>query len=212
MFVLNIFLIIFVRNINPFIMAISFKNLITKHYSGRVGDVVLRNYGGKSVMAKRPDCSKVIKSTAQLANMAKFGKASKYSKTVKNDPKLSEDYNEKKKKTKYKDVYHAAMSDFMTKPKVRKVDLKIYRGQPGNLIRISAWDKFRVETVNVMILNNKGQLIEKGPAVAKAFSGNREWDYIAIAENADYKGGSIEIRVTDKPGNVAREVVSFDST
>ncbi|MGA3014847.1 MAG: hypothetical protein ABSD71_12540, partial [Bacteroidales bacterium] len=183
-------------------MAISFKNVITRMYSGRVGDIVLRNYGGKSVMAKRPDCSKVVKSPAQLANMARFAKAAKYSKAVKNDPQWSEDYSEKKKKTKYQDVYHAAMSDFMTKPKVQKVDLKTYRGQPGNVIRISAWDKFRVETVSVLILNKTGQLIEKGPAVARSFSGNREWDYIATVENIDYQGGRVEIRVTDKPGNV----------
>ena len=193
-------------------MAISFKNLITKHYSGRVGDVVFRNYDGKSVMAKRPDCSKVVKSAAQQANMAKFAKASKYSKAVKNDPQRSEDYREKKKKTKYKDVFHAAMSDCLIKPKVQKVDLTTYRGQPGNIIRISAWDKFRVETVSVKILNNKGQLIEKGSAVARIYSGNREWDYTAIVENVDYQGGRIEIRVTDKPGNVVNEVITLDST
>jgi len=34
-------------------MAISFKNVLTREYSGRVGDVVFRNYKGKSVMAKR---------------------------------------------------------------------------------------------------------------------------------------------------------------
>jgi DUF917 family protein len=193
-------------------MAISFNNLITRMYSGRVGDIIFRNYGGKSVMAKRPDCSKVVKSPAQLANMAKFGKASKYSKAVKNDPQRREDYREKKKKTKYKDVYHAAMSDFMTKPKIQKVDLTTYRGQQGNVIRISAWDKFRVETVSVMIMNKMGQLIEKGPGVSRIYSGNREWEYITTLENPDYQGGSVEIRVTDKPGNVVLEVISLDST
>ena len=72
------------------------------------------------------------------------------------------------------------------------------------MIRISAWDKFRVETVSVMILNNKGQLIEKGPAASRMFSGNREWNYVATVENVDYQGGSVEIRVTDKPGNVVK--------
>jgi hypothetical protein len=181
-------------------------------YSGRVGDIVLRNYGGKSVMAKRPDCSKVVKSPAQLANMAKFAKAAKYSKAVKNDPQQSEDYIKMKKKTKYKDVYHAAMSDFLTRPKVQKVDLVSYRGLKGNVIRISAYDKFRVETVSVMILNNKGQIIEKGPAVAKSFSVNREWDYIATMENVDYMGGRVEIRVSDRPGNVVRSSIDFNGS
>ena len=193
-------------------MAISFKNLITMMYSGRVGDIVLRNYGGKSVMSKRPDCSKVVKSPAQLENQKSFAKASKYSKSVRNDPQRSEDYSETKKKTKYHDVFHAAMSDCLTKPKVQKVDLNNYRGQQGNVIRISAWDKFRVQTVSVMILNKMGQLIEKGPAAARPFSGNREWDYVATVENVDYQGGSVEIRVTDRPGNVVREVITIDST
>ena len=193
-------------------MAISYNNVITKHFHGRIGDVVLRWVAGKSVMSKRPDCSKVVKSAAQLANQAKFGKASKYSKAVKNDPQLSEDYREKKKKTKYKDVYHAAMSDFMTKPKVQKVELTTYRGQPGNMIRISAWDKFRVETVSVMILNKMGQLIEKGPAVARTFSGNREWDYIATVENVDYKSCRILVRVKDLPGNTIEAEADIGGT
>jgi DUF917 family protein len=193
-------------------MAISFKNVITKMYSGRVGDIVLRNYGGKSVMAKRPDCSKVVKSPAQLANQNKFAKAVTYSKAVKNDPQLSENYSEKKKKTKYKDVYHAAMSDCLTKPKVKKVDLATYGGQTGNVIRISAWDKFRVQTVNVMILNNKGQLIEKGPAVARMYTGNREWDYIATTENVDYKSCKILVRVNDRPGNTVEAEVDIGGT
>jgi hypothetical protein len=193
-------------------MAISYNNVITKHFHGRIGDVVLRWVAGKSVMSKRPDCSKVVKSAAQLANQAKFGKASEYSKAVKNDPQRSEDYREKKKKTKYKDVYHAAMSDYMTKPKVQKVELTGYRGHQGNVIRISAWDKFRVETVSVMILNKMGQLIEKGPAVARTFSGNREWDYIATVENIDYKSCRILVQVKDRPGNVVKAEVDIGGT
>jgi hypothetical protein len=192
-------------------MAISFKNVITRMYSGRVGDIVLRNYGGKSVMAKRPDCSKVVKSPAQLENQKRFAKAVRSSKNVKSDPERCEYYRKNKKK-KSQDVYHAAMSDFMSKPKVQKVDLVSYRGLKGNVIRISAYDKFRVETVNVMILNDKGQLIERGLAVARIYSGNREWDYIATVEYPDYKGGRIEVSVTDRPGNVVREVFTLDST
>jgi hypothetical protein len=193
-------------------MAISYNNVITKHFRGRVGDVVLRWVAGKSVMSKRPDCSKVVKSAAQLANQARFAKASKYSKAVKNDPQRSKDYSEKKKKMKYKDVYHAAMSDCLTKPRVQKVDLVSYRGLKGNIIRISAWDKFRVETVSVMIMNKMGQLIEKGPAVARMYSGNREWDYIATTENVDYTGGKVIVLVTDKPGNVVQADVDINGS
>jgi hypothetical protein len=191
-------------------MAISFNNVITRNYSGRVGDIVLRNYGRKSVMAKRPDCSKVVKSPAQLAIMARFAKGVKYSKAVKNDPQRSENYS--KKKVKYKSAYHAAMSDYLTKPKIQKVEWAGYRGHQGNVIRISAWDKFRVETVSVMILNDKGQLIEKGPAVAMPFTANREWDYLATVENVDYKSCRILVRVKDRPGNTVETEIDIGST
>jgi hypothetical protein len=193
-------------------MAISFKNVITRMYSGRVGDVVLRNYGGKSVMAKRPDCSKVVKSPAQLENQKRFAKAVRSSKNVKSDPERCEYYRKNKKKKKSQDVYHAAMSDCLTRPKVQKVDLVGYRGIQGNVIRISAWDKFRVETVNVMILNDKGQLIEKGLAVARMFSGNREWDYTATVENVDYKSCRILVQVKDRPGNKVEAEVDIGGT
>jgi hypothetical protein len=57
-----------------------------------------------------------------------------------------------------------------------------------------------------------GQLIEKGPAVAQTFSGNREWDYITTVENADYKSCRVLVRVTDKPGNAVQEDINLDST
>lgn len=192
-------------------MAVSFKNLITRNYSGKVGDIVLRNYGWKSVMAKRPDCSKVVRSELQLANESRFAKAVKRSQKVLKDPERCEYYMKNKKK-KHQDVYHASMSDCLTKPKVLNVDLFTYRGVQGNMIRISAWDKFRVETVSVKILNNKGQLIEGGTAVAMPFSGNREWDYTTTIDNVDYKSCRVLVRITDKPGNVVQEVITLDST
>ncbi|MGA3013931.1 MAG: hypothetical protein ABSD71_07835 [Bacteroidales bacterium] len=191
-------------------MAVSFKNLITSNYSGKVGDIVLRNYGWKSVLAKRPDCSKVVRTASQLANESRFAKAVKSSQQVLKDPVKYEYYMKNKKK--HQDVYHAAMSDCLTRLKVQKVDLVSYRGLKGNVIRISAWDKFKVETVSVMILNKNRQLIEKGPAVAIQFSGNREWDYIATVENVDYKSCRFLVRVKDRPGNTVETEVDIGGT
>ena len=63
-------------------MAISNDNVLTKTYHGRVGDVVLRWCRGKSIMSKRPDCSRVVKSKAQKANMKRFAAATIYGKKV----------------------------------------------------------------------------------------------------------------------------------
>ncbi|MGA3013844.1 MAG: hypothetical protein ABSD71_07390 [Bacteroidales bacterium] len=171
-------------------MAISYDNQVTKFYHGRVGDIVLRWFGGRSVMSKRPDCSKVVRSPAQLANQDRFRKAVKFGKAANKDPERHEFYRKRKKSN--QSAYNAAVSDFLLKPKVEAIDIGGYVGIQGNIIGIRAWDKYKVESVSVTIINKMGQLIEKGTAVARPFSGNREWDYKATVENADYKGEELK--------------------
>jgi hypothetical protein len=191
-------------------MAISYDNTITKNYHGMMGGIVFRCIGDKSIMSKRPDCSKVVRSEAQKANMKRFAAATIYGKKVLNDPRLREKYRKKKKM--YQSIWNAAISDFLKKPKVQAIDLKGYKGQPGNTIGISAWDRFKMESVNVTILNDMGQVIESGPAVEKPLSEGMEWNYIATVMNFSYMGSRVVVRVSDLPGNVVQESVVVDST
>jgi hypothetical protein len=191
-------------------MAISYDNAITKNYHGMMGGIVFRCIGDKSIMSKRPDCSKVVRSEAQKANMKRFAAAVIYGKKVLNDPSLREKYRKKKKM--YQSIWNAAISDFLKKTKVQAIDLKGYKGQPGNTISISAWDRFKMESVNVTILNDMGQVIESGAAVAKPLSEGMEWDYIATIMNPSYMGSRVVVRVSDLPGNVVQESVVVDST
>jgi hypothetical protein len=190
-------------------MAVSYNNVITRNYSGRVGDIVFRNYNGKSVMAKRPDCSKVIKTARQMEFINKFAKAVKYGLFVKDNPTLCEYYS---KKTPELSPYHAGISDYQSCPVIERIDVSEYQGHPGNVVTISAWDKWNIEGVGVVIFNVIGEVIEFGAAVPREFSGNMEWDYTATVENAEYKGGRVEIRVTDKPGNVVHTSCVFADT
>jgi hypothetical protein len=191
-------------------MAISYDNAITKNYHGMMGGIVFRCIGDKSIMSKRPDCSKVVKTEAQKANMKRFAAATIYAKKVLSDPKKVEYYRKKKKI--YQSVWNAAISDFMSSPKIVTVDLNAYRGLKGNVISVSAWDKYKVEAVNVMIYNDMNQLVESGPAFARSFSGSMEWDYKATVMNPSYRGCRVVVRVSDLPGNVVQEAVIVDST
>ena len=110
-------------------MAISYDNAITKNYHGMMGGIVFRCRGDKSILSKRPDCSKVVKTEAQKANMKRFAAATIYGKRVLSDPKLREKYRKKKKM--YQSIWNAAISDFMLKPKVDAIDVKGYRDFRG---------------------------------------------------------------------------------
>jgi hypothetical protein len=191
-------------------MAVSFNNVITKNYHGRVGDIVLRWFGGRSVMSKRPDCSKVIRSERQLANNDRFKKAVKYGQYAIRTPELLKHYRKIKKSN--QSAYNAAVSDFLLNPKVEAIDIGGYIGVKGNKIGIRAWDKYKVESVSVVILNKMGQQIEKGAAVARPLSGSLEWDYTATVENVDYKSCKVLVRVSDLPGNVVQAEVDVGCT
>ncbi|MGA3012800.1 MAG: hypothetical protein ABSD71_02070 [Bacteroidales bacterium] len=190
-------------------MAVSFNNAITSEYSGRAGDIVLKNYDGKSVMAKRPDCSKVIKSEWQLANQTKFAKAVKYAQYVLKNPALCKYYNKKRPDL---SAYNAAISDFMSRPVIERVDVSNYHGLPGNIVTVSTWDKWSIEGVSMVIFNVLGEVVECGAAVPGQFSGNMEWDYTATVENVDYKSCRILVRVKDRSGNVVEADVDIGGT
>jgi hypothetical protein len=190
-------------------MAISFNNAITSEYSGRVGDIVFRNYGGKSVMAKRPDCSKVVRSAKQLEINDRFAKAVKYGQYVIKNPELSKYY---KKKRPDLTPYNAGISDYQSRPVIERVDVGGYQGLPGNVVTVLVWDKWNIEGVDMVIFNASGEVIECGAAVPRQFSGNMEWDYKSTVENIDYKSCRILVRVKDRPGNVVEAEVDIDGT
>ena len=180
-------------------MAISFNNVITKYFSGRVGDIVLRNYGGRSVMSKRPDCSKVVRSERQLANNDWFKKAVRFGQYAIRTTEQLKHYTKIKKSN--QSAYNAAVSDFLLNSRIEAIDIGGYIGVKGNKIGIRAWDKYKVESVSVVILNKMGLVVEKGAAIARLFSGGLEWDYKVTVENADYKSCRILVRAKDRPGN-----------
>ncbi|MGA3014503.1 MAG: hypothetical protein ABSD71_10760 [Bacteroidales bacterium] len=92
----------------------------------------------------------------------------------------------------------------MSRPKLKVIDLNVHRGLTGNIVIISAWDKYRVETVRIMVLNEMDQIIESSQAVVRQFSVGKNWDYKAIEVNPSYMIGRIIAHVTDLQGNVVQ--------
>lgn len=92
-------------------MAISKDNIITATLSGRVGNVIFKDYQGKTVISKRPDMSKVVKSVKQVQNQVLFYAAHLYAKDIIADPVKKLAFS--KTLPKGKMVYHAAVSKYI---------------------------------------------------------------------------------------------------
>ena len=182
-------------------MAISFNNQLTKNYHGRMGEVVFRVRGNASIMSVRPDCSNVIRTEKQLAINNNFAKSVKYAQFVIKNPELKAFYTRKKGDSRMS-AYNAAMSDYLLSSKIERVDFGGYQGMPGNMITVEAWDKWKVESVGIVIYNEAGEILEAGAAVPRDISGALEWDYTATTQNVDYKTSRIHVKVSGLPKKI----------
>jgi hypothetical protein len=152
----------------------------------------------------RPDYSKRKWSKAQKANRKRFGEGVRYSKKALLDPEVKRFYGSKMKPGQHE--LNVAISDYLLKPRIEKIDTSNYKGQPGDTIKVSAFDKYKIAAVIVMILDANGFEIESGMAVEASFNGSGEWIYKALKSSNLWIGGSVVVRVTDSPGN---EVKTF---
>ncbi len=98
-------------------MAISKDNIVTATLSGKVGNVIFKNYGNKTVISKYPNMSNVKKTDKQLANQYLFKAAQAYAKSIISDPEKKLAFI--KTIPKGKVAYHAAISKYLKEHKNR---------------------------------------------------------------------------------------------
>jgi hypothetical protein len=188
-------------------MAVSQTNVLVKNFRGKVGNIILRVVGNKMVMSSLPNFRNRKWSKAQLECQDRFRKATKFGHTVLADAELNLVYKNKAKEN--QSSWNASISDYLLKPEIETIDTSKYKGQEGDTIRVEAYDKYKVTSVIVMIINALGLQIEKGLAVQKPTG---EWIYKISTENPDWKGSRVVVRVSDLPGNVVNGTVVLDGT
>lgn len=96
-------------------MAISKDNIVTETLSGKMGNIIFKYYGDKTVISKHPDMSRVVKSAKQLQNQEQFRDAHFYAKSIMADPAKKLAFI--KTIPKGKMAYHAAVSKYLKENK-----------------------------------------------------------------------------------------------
>ena len=97
-------------------MARTRSNVILHGLSGLIGQqVVIKQYGTKTVLSKYPDMSKVKYNKAQKAEQGLFREAVAYARGILNDPIKKKAFAKKLKKGEI--VYNAAIKEYMAKAK-----------------------------------------------------------------------------------------------
>ncbi len=169
-------------------------NIVTEGFSGKIRQLVFRQWYGQTIIGKRPRHSATT-SAAQLNIQSTFKDAAVYAKAAITDPATKQAYKAKAKPG--QTAYNLALADFFNAPAIGDIDTSNYSNQAGSSIRIAVTDDFKVAAVTVTIENNN-RLVEQGPATLT--SDGLHWLYNATVFNA-VAGNSITVTATDLPGH-----------
>jgi hypothetical protein len=96
----------------PMFMAQSNTSLLLRQLRGQIGkQIVVKQYGKKTVVTAYPDMSRVKPSKLQKKGRSKFAEDGVYAQAINNDPVKKAAY--KKKVKKGKTVYHSAIQEYL---------------------------------------------------------------------------------------------------
>jgi hypothetical protein len=145
-------------------MAIISDNTLVNGLSGAFGGIVFRQLRGKTVLSIR---SSVVatQSEQQRKNRSKFKSASAWAKAMMLIPEKKSYYVQRAKKLKLPNGYTAALSDYMRKGEITKIDTHNYKGKAGDVIQIATRKKgFTVDSATVAFIDANGRTVESGSA------------------------------------------------
>ena len=84
---------------------------VPRKKSSKLGDIVIKKYGDKTVVSKYPDMSNVIPSGAQKEKRSRFAEAVSYAKAINSSSILRTDFL--KRVGDVKSVYQSALKEFL---------------------------------------------------------------------------------------------------
>lgn len=79
--------------------------------NNKIGDLVIKKYGDKTVVSKYPDMSNIIPSGSQKEKRNRFAEAVAYAKTINNSTVLRNDFL--RRVGTVKSVYQSALKEFL---------------------------------------------------------------------------------------------------
>lgn len=177
-------------------------NDLVKGASGRIGDqLVYRQRGGKTIIAKRPRPKTKPDTADQIATRELFYDAVLYGKTVIANEATKAIYQAKTRGN--QTAFNLAVSDFCKAPEIKLCDSSAYTGLAAQVIRIRAADDFKVELVQLEIKDSNNATIEEGAAVLGA--NGVDWLYTTTAVNPLLPGTKLIVSAVDIPGNLTKE-------
>ena len=84
---------------------------VQKYSRAKPGEIIIKQYAGKTVVSKYPDMSNIVASGPQREKRNRFAEAVAYAKTINNSPILRMDFI--KRNGEVRSVYQSALKEFL---------------------------------------------------------------------------------------------------
>jgi hypothetical protein len=160
---------------------------LIKAFRGAMGDMVFRQMrDGSVVVSMRPIFHRRKFSQAQKDHQSRFKEAAQYARFAAKSQPI---YAERARGT-LKTAYNLALSDWFNSPVIHQIEWR--EGQ----IRVEARDDVLVTRVQVTVLDEGGEILEKGEAIR---SDGDWWEFLSHA-----RGTTIIAEAWDLPGHAGR--------
>ena len=130
-----------------------------KGFSGAIGDLIFRQYNGKTVVSRRPVYMNESNTEGRRKLRDRFREATEYAVQAMEDRKLKSYYQQKAKQLKLPNPYTAAITDYLRKAKVRAITSSSFAGKKGNFIRITFSKAFSISGVTARVFDNAGTVL-----------------------------------------------------
>ena len=181
-------------------MAIIDHNIITTGLHGRVGNLIFRRWGEKTVVSAAPGRTDRRWSRLQRSNRERFSSAMAWAKEAMKDPEKRKGFQKKAKGM--QTAWNVAVSEYMMRPLIEEADVSGYHGKKGDQLRVRTGKTFRVSAVIITILSAQGLIIETG--MAARVGGTNGWVYSATTHNPDPDECRIRVKVTSRSGDLTQ--------
>lgn len=134
---------------------------LTRNLRGSVGDLIFRNYNGKTVVSPRPVYKNESNTPARKQARGHFRDATWFARVAMRDARQKLYYQQKAKQLKLPNAYTAAITDYLRKAKVLASTRSSFSPKKGAVVNIIVSKAFKVEKANAILLDKKGHILSQ---------------------------------------------------
>ena len=175
------------------------KNSIVHGFSGAIDENLVVRQVGKQTFFSRRNPVKKPQSEHQKVNRNRFAEANLIALSELKKPEASLVYDMMARLQGLKTPHHAAVSDYLSDPKIGSIKVEKYKGNVGDVIGICPQMLYKIIAIDVRISRMDDTLIEEGKAVHDGLN----WKYTATMANPEASGSVVALIAYDRFGKQA---------